>query len=123
MEDIFGCVIICVVAVVMIIIGIVQYRSKTPVTFYNGEKPYKEEELTDVKAWNNGHGMLWMGYGFAMVLGCVLSIVVSNNFWATAFLYASILVPLPVMIKCHQLMIKKYKKAVVKKKREDKYEQ
>lgn len=117
MGDYFGCAIICAVALVMVIIGIVQFTSKEPVAFYSGEKRYKPEELTDVKKWNKLHGLMWIGFGVAMALGSILSIVIKNSFWGAAVLYAGMLVPLPLMIKGHQLMIRKYKKDVPKKKR------
>ena len=56
-ENIVGLVIYLAVASVMIGIGISQLRSKKPVAFYSGEKPPGEEELSDVKAWNQKHGI------------------------------------------------------------------
>lgn len=60
-------VIYFIVALLLIGIGISQYRSKTPVAFYSGEKPFDEKELSDVPAWNKRHGMMWISYG-AMVM-------------------------------------------------------
>ena len=72
MEDLFGCVIVILVGCVMLSIGIVQYRKKDPVGFYSGEKPPRPDELTDVTEWNHKHGMLWMGFGLSIFLGCLL---------------------------------------------------
>ena len=55
-EYIISLVIFSLVTIVMIIIGISQMRSKKPVGFYSGEKPPREEELSDVVAWNKKHG-------------------------------------------------------------------
>lgn len=51
------------VAALMIGIGISQLRSKKPVGFYSGVKPPREDELSDVGAWNKKHGIMWIIYG------------------------------------------------------------
>ena len=56
-------IIFFIVAMIMIGLGIFQLKSTSPVGFYSGEKPPREEELTDVKAWNKKHGMMWLIYG------------------------------------------------------------
>ena len=68
MENIIGLVIYLAVASFMIGIGISQLRSKKPVDFYSGEKPPGEEELSDVKAWNQKHGQMWVLYGLIILV-------------------------------------------------------
>ena len=41
-------VIFCIVAMIMLGIGVSQLKSKEPVGFYTGEKPPKAEQLSDV---------------------------------------------------------------------------
>lgn len=61
-------VILLVSAVPMIIIGIVQYRSNEPVGFWSGKKPPKKEEITDVRAYNRKHGLMWILLGAGLML-------------------------------------------------------
>ena len=59
---IISLVVFLLVSMVMIIIGISQIRSKQPVGFYTGEKLPREDELSDVVAWNKKHGYMWVVY-------------------------------------------------------------
>lgn len=73
-EIIFSSVILLVCTVPIVIIGIVQYRSKDPVGFWSGKKPPKKEQITDVKAYNQKHGLMWilLGVGFILCFVCGL---------------------------------------------------
>ena len=61
---------VCIAPV--IIIGIVQYRSKEPVGFWSGKKPPQKEQITDVKEYNRKHGLMWIALGvvFLLFFGC-----------------------------------------------------
>lgn len=50
-ENMMGLVIYLLVAMIMVGIGVFQFRSKKPVGFYSGEQPPGEDELSDVTAW------------------------------------------------------------------------
>ena len=63
------------VSSIFIILGIVQYRSKIPVSINTGEKPPREDELTDMTEWNHKHGRN------LVVFGCMLFVT------GTVFLY------------------------------------
>lgn len=52
----------------IIILGISQYRSKAPVGFWSGAKPPQKEQITDVEAYNRGHGLMWILYGAGFLL-------------------------------------------------------
>ena len=45
-------------ALIMVGIGVLQRKSKTPVGFYTGEKPPAAQELSDVSSWNKKHGAM-----------------------------------------------------------------
>ena len=60
---IIGIVIFALVSSIFIVIGIVQYRSKIPVSINTGEKPPREDELTDMTEWNHKHGRNFVIYG------------------------------------------------------------
>ena len=49
-EIIFSSIVALVCIAPVIIIGIVQYRSKEPVGFWSGKKPPQKEQLTDRKS-------------------------------------------------------------------------
>lgn len=52
----------------IIILGIVQYRSKEPVGFWSGKEPPQREQITDVRAYNRKHGLMWITYGVGFVV-------------------------------------------------------
>ena len=60
---IIGIVVFALVSSIFIILGIVQYRSKIPVSINTGEKPPREDELTDMTEWNHKHGRNFVIYG------------------------------------------------------------
>lgn len=78
-ENVMALCIISFVALIFIGIGISQYKSKEPVGFYSGEKPPREEDLTDVRAWNRGHGAMWIRYGVMMIAAGGCGIFIKNE--------------------------------------------
>ena len=67
-ETIFSFVVLILCIAPVIILGIVQYRSRRVVGFWSGEEPPKNEKVTDMKAYNHRHGMMWILYGLGFVL-------------------------------------------------------
>ena len=67
-ETVIVSVILLISAAPIIIIGIVQYRSKDPVGFWSGKKPPQKEQITDVKAYNQKHGLMWIIFGAGFIL-------------------------------------------------------
>ncbi len=65
-EAIVYLVIVSWCALIMIVIGIVQLKSRRPVGFWSGIAPPPEEKITDVKAYNRKHGWMWIIYGISM---------------------------------------------------------
>ena len=61
--QIIGIVIFALVSLIFVILGIVQYHSKVPVSINTGEKPPREDELTDMTEWNHKHGRNLVVYG------------------------------------------------------------
>ncbi len=74
-EGIITIVIVAISAAPEVILGIFQYRSKEPVGFWSGKEPPKREEVTDVKAYNQKHGIMWMVYGLGF-FPCFVPIVI-----------------------------------------------
>ena len=97
-------------ALLMMGIGISQLRSDKPVGFYSGERPPREEELTDVGAWNQKHGLMWLGYGIIMIASFLIRYMIGDSVWATVPLLIGSIVPVFFMIWYHQHLKEKYRK-------------
>lgn len=71
-EAIFSLVVGVICMLPVLIIGIVQYKSREPVGFWAGKEPPGKDQITDVKAYNHKHGLMWMlyGAGFILCFGC-----------------------------------------------------
>ena len=110
-EIIIGVVIYLIVAAVMLGIGISQYRSKSPVGFYSGEKPPMEKELTDVSMWNKEHGKMWIWYSIVIILSYIVGIpfINSDSVWCVVPMCGGIIAPIPLMIRYHHKLISQYK--------------
>ena len=111
-EIIFALVIYLLVAAIMLGIGISQYRSKSPVGFYSGEKPPMESELTDVDAWNKKHGKMWIWYSVIIIISYLAGIpfLVIDSVWCVVPLCGGIMIPLPFMIRYHHKLVEAYKR-------------
>lgn len=95
-------------ALLMFGIGIFQIKSKKPVGFYSGEKAPDEKELSDVKAWNKKHGMMWILYGVCIVLTWVCGLVIGDSSLLIIPFLIGLLLPIPFMVLYHHKLIKKY---------------
>lgn len=86
-DNIFSMVVAMICISPILIIGIVQYNSKRPVGFWAGKEPPKEEQITDVKAYNHRHGIMWLlyGIGFLICFGCIFFMdAIAASFLAVA---------------------------------------
>ena len=109
---IFSGVIYSLVALVMIIIGISDLKTNKVVAFYTGEKPYRYDELSDVKAWNTKHGIMWIIYGVLILISWIPGLFFPELVISFVIPLVVILVPVFIMIWYHNYLIKKY---VIKK--------
>ncbi|MCR5596401.1 MAG: hypothetical protein K6G12_11170 [Lachnospiraceae bacterium] len=97
------------VAAILIFIGIKQFRSVTPVAFYTGEEPPAEKLLKDVRAWNHGHGSLWIGYGVVIIVCYLLAV-----FWAvdslvkTLLMFCGTIFPVFLLVLGHRYLVRRY---------------
>lgn len=109
--NMIGAVIISVVALIMFLIGVSQWRTKEkPVGFYNVIDPPKKEEIIDCIAWNRKHGMIWIIYGICIELGFWIGFLMPVEFFQMFFMIGGIIFPLPFMVIRHQRLEKEYKK-------------
>ena len=110
-DSIMCFVIYLCVALVMIGIGLSQLKSRTPVTFYSGEKPFEVRELSDVYMWNRKHGMMWIIYGIIIFFSGVVGSFPAGgeSLWCLIPMMGGVLVPLVWMIWYHHRLIREYK--------------
>ena len=97
------------VSVILIGIGIMQYKSQKPVGFYTGETPPKAEQLTDVSAWNRKHGAMWIGYGIAIPVSFVLGLLLPADILSAILPCAVIAIGIPCLILGHRMLCSIYK--------------
>ena len=109
-ETLIGFVIFLFVAFIMIVIGMAQIKSKSPVGFYSGEKPPCEEELINVHEWNVKHGIMWISYGVVILLGYGIGCLMGDTVWCVVPMAGGTVAPIGVMVWYHHKLIKKYKK-------------
>ena len=109
-EEFLGLGIIVFTALIMIVIGISQIKSKNPVAFYTGEKPPQKEDLSDVSLWNKKHGMMWILYGVTMIGSYILSMVFPDEFIVFVIILIAILGGIVVMVFYHHYLMIKYLK-------------
>lgn len=109
-EFIIGLFIYLLTASIMIGIGVSQLKSKTPVAFYSGEKPFEAKELSDVSAWNRKHGIMWITYGIVILLSYLLSAVIGlDSACSLVLMTAGAIAPIAVMIWYHNRLIRTYR--------------
>ena len=109
-ENVFGFVIYLMVAMFMAGIGIFQLKSKSPVGFYSGEKPPREDELTDVKAWNKKHGLMWVLFSVIILISYGIGAMMGDTVWCVIPMCGGIIIPIPIMIWYHHKLMKTYLK-------------
>lgn len=103
-EFFFSLAIFIFVSLVMVAIGVAQVKSKAPVGFYTGEKPYEAWQISDVKAWNQKHGLMWVLYGIAIIGTFMISSLIGNETIGGIILIAVIVGALPIMMFYHSYL-------------------
>ena len=97
-------------ALIMIGLGIAQWKGPEPAGFYSGVKPPKAEELTDVNAWNRKHGLMWIGYGVILFLSGLAGGWMGDSALCLIPLLGGALLPLGFMACYHERLMSVYKK-------------
>ena len=107
-ENIILLVILGIVSIIMIGIGISQMKRKTPVGFYTGEIPPKEEELTDVVQWNKKHGRMCIIYGCSIICSYFIGMILRESLIAPYIIGGVIVVGVLIMMFYHSRLKKEY---------------
>ena len=101
------CILMGLCAMFMLGIGLVQIKSKKPVAFYSGEKPPLEKTVKDIEKWNRKHGIMWILYGIAIVLGIIGGVIVGDS-PLLVVIYCGSLLPIVIMVLYHKKLVKEY---------------
>lgn len=96
-------------AFLMLMIGILQIKSKKPVGFYAGETGPDETELTNTQAWNRKHGILWILYGITIVITSLIGVSMIDSVWCIFPLIGGVVLPVPIMTWYHHKLIARYR--------------
>lgn len=108
-ETIFSTFVLLLGCSPILIIGIIQYRSKTPVGFWAGKEPPKPEQVTDIRQYNRKHGMMWIIYGVGLIL-CFFSGMYFGSFIAAMSVLIECIGGIFLMILYHNRLNRKYLK-------------
>lgn len=108
-EIVISSVIVLVSVAPVIMIGIVQYRSEEPVGFWSGKKPPLKEQLTDVKAYNRKHGLMWILLGVGFII-CFVCGHVFGGLIAGYLCMIEVIGGILAMIVCHEKLVHMYYK-------------
>lgn len=108
-ETIISGVIVCIVAMIMLGIGVSQLKSKEPVGFYTGENPPKVDQLSDVNSWNKKHGVMWIIYGISIIGSWICSAFIGgDSIYSVIPLCIGIIIPILIMVFLHHKWVKRY---------------
>ena len=108
--EIISCMIITFFCTLpLFLFGIVQIKSDRPVVFWAGKEPPKKEQVTDVRAYNKKHGLMWILYGVGFDVCFFVGIFFGGEI-AAVLAGAECLGGLLLMILCHNKLEEKYVK-------------
>ncbi len=109
---IIAVIILGLCSLLMFGIGISNIKAQEPAKFYTGEKGFKVDELTDVKAWNRKHGIMWIIYGVILFVVNLIGMMISNVGISMIVCLLGTVVPIPIMMWYHTRLIKLYKNEI-----------
>ncbi len=95
---------------IMIGLGISQFKSKEPVGFYSGGDPPTEEQISDVDAWNKKHGIMWIVYGCCIAASWICGLLIGESIYVLIPYTIAFIVPVIFMIRYHHKLMEKYYK-------------
>ena len=100
-ETIISFIILILCISPVFVLGIVQYRSKRVVGFWSGEEPPKNEWVTDMKAYNYRHCIMWILYGTGFVV-CYMFGFLWGAIVAAVLCVAECIAGIFIMVICHK---------------------
>ena len=64
--------------------------------------------LLDIENWNKKHGIMWILYGIAIVIGIVGGLIVGDSPLLVVIYCGSLLLPIVIMVLYHKKLVKDY---------------
>lgn len=105
-ENIFTAIIIFLVALLFLGIGIYSFKIDKPMGFYSGIE-IKEEEISDIKAYNKENGIMWCIYSSWYFISAILGLFLPNV--ALILLVSGVTIGLVILVVTYNKIKNKYK--------------
>ena len=87
-------------------IGIYAWNRKKPMWFWSGTA-VKEEEISDVAAYNHANGVMWMLYSLIFWMSAIISHW--NDYIALFLIIAGTVIGIPFLVVAYKRIYAKYK--------------
>ena len=104
---ILGFIIWSIVCIVLVVIGIISWNSKTPAGFYSGVKP---PEVTDTVKYNHSVGILWFVYAGVFELCGVPLMFLKQNSAGFVFLILGTVFCTIAFVVAYNFILEKYRR-------------
>lgn len=91
-------------------IGVSNIKSKHPVGFYSGEPHPDDEDITDMKAYNRKHGLMWILYGVGIAAVFCLGFLPINRYVYLFLIFLEMIGGVILMILNHNKLNKRYRR-------------
>ena len=98
------------IGIIMIIIGISKMKKQEPIRFYHREKPLRYDEVTDVKAYNKKHGMMWIIFGVVIILFEIIGMIMKYSVYFFFIVILTAIAGIILTMKYHQKINNEYVK-------------
>lgn len=106
MEKIIWFVIMIPVSMLFTGIGIYAMRRKKPMWFWSGTT-VREEEITDVAAYNRANGIMWILFSLVMWISTFVGLWEAK--WAGVCLFAGCMAGMPFLVICYGKIYDRYR--------------
>ncbi len=107
MERLVWSIIMIPLSIFFTCLGVFAWRRKKPMWFYSGSE-VKEEEISDIPAYNRANGIMWLAFSGVFWISTVLGIFRQSI--AGVFVAVGVLAGIPVLVMVYSRIYKKYKK-------------
>ena len=107
MNNIIFLMIVIAIGLFFTIFGIYAWRRKEPMWFWSG-RIVRENEITDVRAFNRANGIMWLAFSAVFWLSAVLALM--QNDAAGLVMLGGCLLGIPGLIFVYGKIYSKYRK-------------
>ena len=107
-ENLISFIIHIFIGVYMIGVGVYQMRKHDPVHFDSKEKPLRHNEVTDMKSYNNKHGLMWIIFGIIFILFEILGRLMGYSSYFFGIVMLTAITGTIIAIKYHHKLKNEY---------------